>query len=184
MSDIGIDTLFKNLKGYRVQPKYSRLFCDVERFRNDEDEIMSRVGQGVIYTHTYDGTLFHRNHLEHKNFVLSYYDVYHRGLDAFDARLLKEDKYLLILDLHLFLDEMASAIQTPPFPDICIGVNEEYYDERIMYQIIQQIEKRGYTYRINYPYNGALIPNCIYTKGVSGNVVSIMLGINKRIYSV
>ena len=35
MSDVGIDTLFKDVKGYRISPKFSRLYCDVEKYKNE-----------------------------------------------------------------------------------------------------------------------------------------------------
>lgn len=144
MSDVGIDTLFKDLDGYRVRPKYSRLFCDVERFRNDKDEVMSKVGQGVVYTHTFDGVEFHKNDAEYKTLVLKYYDEYHKRLDTLAENLLEQDKDLLILDLHSFSDQMASSIQAGPFPDICIGVEEEYYNEDVLNQIKEEIHKKGY----------------------------------------
>ena len=71
-SDVLVDYLFKDIKGIRIRPKYSRMFCDVERFKDDNLEIMSKVGQGVIYTHTYDGKLFHKNNETYKKKVLKY----------------------------------------------------------------------------------------------------------------
>ncbi len=54
MSDVGVDELFKGIKAYRIHPKYSRLYCDVEKFKDDNLEVMSKYGQGVVYTHTYN----------------------------------------------------------------------------------------------------------------------------------
>lgn len=36
MSDLGVDYLLKDLSGTRIKPPYSRLFCDVERFRDEK----------------------------------------------------------------------------------------------------------------------------------------------------
>ena len=58
MTDLGIDELFKDYECIKVIPKYSRLYCDVERFKDDDKEIMSKYGEGVVYTHLYDGTVF------------------------------------------------------------------------------------------------------------------------------
>ena len=88
-----------------------------------------------------------------------------------------------MLDCHSFSDKMASYFFKLPFPDICIGIEKDFFDQRILNLIIKDIQKRGYTYQINYPYQGSLVPNCIYQKKTSyKKVVSIMLEINKRIY--
>lgn len=182
MTDLGIDILFKDLNCIKIIPKYSRLYCDVERFLDDDMEIMSKYGQGVIYTHTYDGLLFHNHDDDYKNRVIKYYKEYHNNLDKITKELLKQDNELLILDCHSFSDKMASHIKDAPFPDICIGVEKDYYNEKILNKIIDKIKEMGYSYQINYPYNGSLVPNCIYTKEIKGNICSIMLEINKRIY--
>ena len=78
---------------------------------------------------------------------------------------------------------MASYFFKPPFPDICIGIEKDFFDQEILDRVIEEIKKRGYTYQINYPYQGSLVPNCIYNKKATyKKVVSIMLEINKRIY--
>ena len=182
MTDLGVDELFKGFDYIKVMPKYSRLYCDVERYRDDSKEIMSKYGEGVIYTKLYDGTLFHRHNDEYKNKALSYYDEYHKNLDNVTKELLNKDNTLLILDCHSFSDKMASHFYQENFPDICIGVEEEYYDQKILDEIINKIKQLGYTYKINYPYKGSLVPNCIINKEIKGKVVSIMLEINKRIY--
>ena len=182
MSDVGIDTLFKDVKGYRISPKYSRLYCDVEKYKNDELEVMSKYGQGVIYTHTFDGTLFHTHDGKYKNKVYKYYDKYHKRLDKVVEKLLKKDDTLLILDCHSYSDKLAYQLSDGPFPDICIGIEENYYDQEILDQIILKIKELGYSYAINYPYKGSIIPNIVFKGKVKGKVVSVMLEINKRIY--
>jgi len=182
MTDLGIDTLFKDYKYKKIKPKYSRLYCDVERFRNDSMEIMSKYGEGAVYTHLYDGIEFHQHNNKYKQHVLKYYDKYHRRLDRIAKKLLRKDETLLILDCHSFSDKMASHFYEEPFSDICIGIEENYYDQELLDIIINRIEKLGYTYKINYPYKGSLVPNCIFNGKIKGRVVSIMLEINKRIY--
>ena len=51
MADIGLLEFVKDYKYKVVYPKYSRIYCDVERFADDEKEIMSKYGEGVVYTH-------------------------------------------------------------------------------------------------------------------------------------
>ena len=141
MTDLGIDELFKDYDCVKVIPKYSRLYCDVERFRDDSKEIMYKYGEGVVYTHLYDGTLFHIHDDEYKNNVLEYYDDYHENLDNITKKLLEEDNTLLILDCHSFSDKMASHFFEGPFPDICIGIEENYYDGEILNMIISKLKE-------------------------------------------
>lgn len=93
-SDVLVDELFKDLKGIKISPKYSRMFCDVERFKDDDMEVMSKVGQGIIYTHTFDGVLFHKHDEKYKKKVLKYYNRYHNKLDKITKKLLKKRIYI------------------------------------------------------------------------------------------
>ena len=184
MSDIGVDELFKELDGILYKAKYSRLYCDVERFRNDEDEIMSKYGEGVVYTNTYDGLLFHQHNQTYKDKVLEYYDAYHKGLDDLVKECLSIDDELLILDCHSYGGEMARHFfkEDIPFPDVCIGIEPRFFSQEILDKIIEIITSHGLTYAINYPYKGSLVPNCVYNGIVKGNVYSFMLEVNKRVY--
>ena len=183
MSDLKVDYLFKDIKATRIKPKYSRLFCDVEKFKDDNLEFMSKYGQGVIYTHTYDGEILHVHNDNYKKKVYKYYDRYHKRLDKVAKRLLSKNNKLLILDIHSFSDEQAIKHHEGPFPDICIGIEENNYDHNILRTIINKIEELGYSYEINYPYKGSIIPNIVSNNDKYKNrVVSIMLEINKRIY--
>lgn len=182
MTDYGIDRFFKNLKGKKVKAKYSRLYCDMEKFKDNSKEFMAKYGQGVIYTHTYDGNLFHIHDQKYINKVHKKYDKYHKKLNRTTKKLLNKDKKLLILDLHSFSDEVASYYYEPPFPDVCIGIEPNFYDEVILNEIIKKIEEKGYTWKLNYPYSGSIIPSDFLNGEYEGDIVSIMLEINKRIY--
>ena len=183
MSDIYVDYLFKYIKGKRIKAKYSRMFCDVEKFKDDNIEFMSKYGQGVIYTHTYDGTLFHQDDDEYKKIVHKYYDKYHKKLDRIAKRLLSKNNKLLILDIHSYSNEQALYHHNGEFPDICIGIEKDYYNKDILNEIISNIKEKGYSYKINYPYTGSMIPNIIFNNDkYKGRVISIMLEVNKRIY--
>lgn len=183
MSDINIDYLLSNIKGKIIKPKYTRLYCDVEKFKDDSKEFMSRYGQGVIYTHTYDNILFHQHDDKYKKRVYKYYDKYHKRLDKIAKRLLSKNNKLLILDIHSYSDQLAICHHDAPFPDICIGIEKDYYDKEVLDYIINLINKKGYTYKINYPYTGSIIPNAIFNNPKYKNrVISIMLEFNKRIY--
>ena len=151
MADIGLLEFLKDYKYKVIHPKYSRLYCDVERFVDDSKEVMAKYGEGVIYTKLYDGTLFHKHNDKYKSKVVKYYYKYHKKLDRITKKLLRQDDVLLIIDLHSFSDKMASFFYAQPFPDICIGIEKEYYDEAILNEIIAYIKKMDLSYEINYP---------------------------------
>lgn len=125
MCDIGIDELIRDLPGERVIAPFSRLYCDVERFRDDAKEPMSSRGEGVVYTHAYDGTAFHHHDDAYRNRVIAYYDGYHERLNDTAEQILSREGSLLIPGCHSFSDKMASHFFSPPFPDVCIGTDPD-----------------------------------------------------------
>lgn len=46
MADYKVDELARDIDCHKATAKYSRLYCDVERFINDADEPMARLGLG------------------------------------------------------------------------------------------------------------------------------------------
>ncbi len=182
MTDFGVEKLFRNVEGERIIAPYSRLYCDMERYRDDNKEPMAKYGEGVVYTHLYDGTLFHAHDENYRNTVLKYYDAYHANFNETVLRLLKEDSSLLILDCHSFSDKMAAHFFAPPFPDVCIGIEKEYYDKEITEKILSAIQNKGYRYAINYPYRGSIVPTIAASLSSKKKIVSIMIEVNKRIY--
>ena len=48
MADYKVDELARDIDCHKVTARYSRLYCDVERFRNDADEPMARLGMGAV----------------------------------------------------------------------------------------------------------------------------------------
>ena len=54
MTDWYTDELFVNGIGIPVIAPVSRMVCDTERFREDAEEPMSRIGMGVCYKTTSD----------------------------------------------------------------------------------------------------------------------------------
>lgn len=184
MTDLYVDKIYKDFKVKKIIPKYSRLYCDVERFRDDNIEDMSKCGQGVVYTHTYDGTLFHSHDESYKNKVLKYYDKYHNKFNKIVLKELKKGYNVLILDCHSFSEEVVSFLRKGSFPDICIGINDEFVDTDILNYIKNRILKKGYKYQVNFPYAGSIIPNIIYDNKdeYCGRVCSIMIEMNKKVY--
>ena len=49
LTDWYTDDLFSRDDSIIVKADFSRVFCDVERFSDDKQEVMSKFGMGVLY---------------------------------------------------------------------------------------------------------------------------------------
>ena len=101
MTDRYCDELFAGYDG--VVFPVSRLVCDPERFRDDAQESMSRIGMGAVYTKSSSGEPLRRITAEEREGLLRrYYDPHHRRLTAaVDAKLQTYGR-CLIVDGHSF----------------------------------------------------------------------------------
>lgn len=126
LSDYLVNKLSPNNSNKLIFP-YSRIFCDVEKFKDDKKEIMSKKGMGVLYTKDLDNTITIINK-KHKNKVLkSYYDKYHNQLDKKVINIIHKYNKCLIIDLHSFSEEMVNKLfNIEDYPDICIGIDNFY----------------------------------------------------------
>ena len=186
MTDLFVDELFKNIEGVEAKAPYTRLYCDVEKYLNNDNEPMYKYGHGYEYTKGLNGKTFHRhfvvNGIDPDGDIIKYYKEHHKKLTLETRKILESGKKVLILDLHSFSDEQAiSTGKSGPFPDICVGINDKNYDQKVLDLIINKIKKRGLTYQINYPYSGSIITNEL-TEEEMDNICSIMIEVNKRVY--
>lgn len=182
ISDLYIDELFCMKGVKRVVFKYSRIFCDVERFVNDECEEMSKFGMGVVYTKTHNKIKFINPCKEYKESVINkYYWPHHKKLNKITTAQLKKRKTILI-DCHSFSDDIIMYENKKiNVPDICIGFNNNYFNMDLINFVVSYFKKCGYTVESNYPYAGAIIPNKFLEK-FDENLFCIMIEVNKRIY--
>lgn len=89
LSDYLIDKLVPN-KCHKLIFKYSRLFCDVEKFVNDNKEVMSQKGMGVIYTKDCNNLITILNKKYKSKIIKSYYNKHHNKLDKMVTNILKK----------------------------------------------------------------------------------------------
>lgn len=179
MCDYKLDELLEDKTNAIIFP-YSRIFCDVERFK-DESEMMNQYGMGYIYTKTSTGKEMFQPSLEHREEVNKIYDDHHKKLDETVTEILKEYGSCTIIDLHSYSSEMVKRLfGYENVPDICIGIEPMYYSEELTNYFVKYFRENGYSVEINYPYQGSIIPNKFY--GKEENIVSIMIEFNKRIY--
>ncbi|MBO4388470.1 MAG: N-formylglutamate amidohydrolase [Spirochaetales bacterium] len=182
MVDWYTDELFNNGIGVPVIAPVSRMVCDTERFRNDEDEPMSRIGMGVCYETTSD--LKHRFHIskEHREHVIrNYYDVHHRALELAVARAIASRGHEVIMDCHSFspVPLPYEQDQNTNRPDICIGRDFLHTPGQIDEWSRDFFRRRGYKVSINRPYSGTIMPMKYYHKV---KVLSLMVEVNRGLY--
>ena len=181
LSDYLIDKLLPN-QCHKLIFKYSRIFCDVERFKDDSKEIMSKKGMGVIYTNDYDNIISVPNKDYKRKIIRLYYNKHHQKLDKRVSEIIKKYHQCIIIDFHSYSDEMVEKLfSKKDNPDICIGIDNNYTSNILTNFTINHFKKYGYSVMINNPYSGTIIPNKFFYKKEK-RLSSIMIEINKRIY--
>ncbi len=174
MSDVLLLDLIQDLPYSKVIAEYSRLYVDVEKYWDNKKEEMAKYGMGAVYRKDYLGRPLHHPDREYMARAKRYYDAHH-------ARLRREiqDKEgdVLLIDLHSFNDEMADIANEGPYPDICIGFNDDH-DELLIELIERFFEAKGLSHARNFPYRGSMSVPSIEGK----KVTSIMIEIHKRVY--
>ena len=162
----------------RVIAKYSRLACDVERFRDDTLEAGAKKGNGLFYTHTYFGVEIRKpNAALREKALTDIYDPHHAALTAAVDRTIAGHGRCLIIDGHSFGDEPGLGDK---LPDFCIGADAEHTPGRLVTEARAFLEGKGFSVAVNFPFSGAIAPMKYY--GRNKNVSSIMIEVNKRLY--
>lgn len=166
-----------------VKFPYSRMFCDVERFREDTLEVMSEIGMGAVYTMTSDKEIFRVCDDKYKNEVLkSYYDKHHKYLYEMCKKIIENYGVCYLLDLHSYQDDMVyKMLGKSNNPDICIGIDEFFESKEFTEFAISHFNDYGYSVMINHPYQGTMVPTPYYLSK-DNRVKSLMIEVNKRIY--
>ncbi len=182
MTDSYTDELFDIIGIQKLIFPISRLICDVERFRNEKDEEMTKQGMWVCYTQTSDCKPLKRVNNEHKLEILQkYYDKHHLNLEKQVSQMLKQE-HCLIIDAHSFSSNLLSyELHAQSFrPDICIGTDDFHTPDKITDYFYNAFSDLGYKVCINNPFCGTIVPLKFYRK--NKNVNSIMLEINRSLY--
>lgn len=160
----------------------SRLFCDMERFRKDEEECMSKYGLGAVYTKLEDGKELRKITKELREEILqNYYDPHHAKLTEMVDRALMKYGRCLILDGHSFYSHFfLRPMKKAEWADFDIGTDKYHTPDPLKDYFKNIITESGFSVSINEPYSGALVPMKYYSNNRA--VTSVMLEINRRNY--
>jgi N-formylglutamate amidohydrolase len=166
-----------------ITAPFSRVFCDVERFENDAEEIMSTFGMGAVYTHFDNGENLRAVTPNLRNRIMQdyYWEHHNKFTLAVTAELEKHGK-CLIVDCHSYPSTPITRDlnQSPTRPDFNIGIDAFHTPQFIIDASVAFFEEKGYSLGVDWPYSGTIVPINFYQK--NPNVFSIMLEINRGLY--
>jgi len=187
LADLHTDRLFVSprIAALPLVFPYSRIFVDVERFRDANDEIMAARGMGALYTHGHNlERLRTLPKVEaHEAILKRYYDPHHTTLTAMVDAQLAAEGHALIIDCHSFASQRLPYEDkcTDERPEICIGTDAYHTPEWIANTLLKCFAKRGYETALNHPFAGSIVPIKHYHK--SPGVMSVMLEIRRDLFS-
>ena len=183
LTDWFTDDLFYSEVDTQIIAPFSRVFCDVERFSDDSQEEMFKLGMGALYTRCDDNTLSRVVTTGLRKEILdNYYWPHHENLNNSVKTQLKLKDTCLIVDSHSFpktplfkgLDQRGNR------PDFNIGTDKFHTPLDLVKKSEDYFKNLGYTTGIDWPYSGSIVPMEYYQKDKRVN--SIMLEINRALY--
>ena len=182
MTDRYCDELFDN-GSTMIKTEVSRLVCDVERFRDDKDEIMANIGMGAVYKSCSDLSLLRKFSNKEKQHILKqYYDTHHNNFEKMVEEKIRLYDKCLIIDGHSFYPTPLpyELNQDKDRPDFCIGTDSFHTSEEMTRKVYEFFSKKGFSVKINKPFAGTIVPMKYY--GKDKRVYSIMIEINRKLY--
>ncbi len=184
LADLYTDEMIDDLPFVKkVCAATSRIVVDTERFTDDAQEIAAAYGMGVIYTKTHDAKTLREapSPKKREELLNKYYYPHHQKLNQYVNDNLSKYGKCFILDLHSYSKISVRSDEENPFmPDICIGYSDYHFNQSILDIFISFCKEHGYSYALNTPFAGSIVPLEHYLK--TPNVVSFMLEINKSVY--
>ena len=166
----------------RIVSDISRMVCDMERFRNDDDEEMAAHGFGAVYINdAFMRPLRNFDKDKRERILQLYYDPYHKKLEnAVDDKIQKFGK-CLIIDCHSFSGTPLpyEPQQDSMRPSFCLGTLEQHTSQQLIDTAVNALKSPEHSVELNYPYAGSMIP----LKYINDQrVQTIMVEINRTLY--
>ena len=167
-----------------VEAKVSRLVVDVERFSDDQEEVMSQRGMGAVYTRSFDQKplRFELSEAERKILLERFYFPHHRAFELTVQKKLNIWGKCLIIDCHSFPSRPLpyELDQSVDRPDICLGTDSFHTPESLLEEFLKAFQEPGFRTKVNAPFSGAIVPLRFYQ--TENAVQSIMVEVSRSLY--
>lgn len=183
LTDWYTDDLFHSDTDEMIIANFSRIFCDPERFSDDDKEEMSKVGMGVLYEKTDDNLLMREiSPALRKKILDEYYWKHHQKLNNAVNQQLEKYGKAIIIDCHSLSDVpfLRDKDQESNRTDYSIGTDLFHTNEHLYAKTKHFFKDRGIEVSINSPYSGTIVPMEHYK--MNENVHSIMIEVNRKLY--
>ena len=190
MTDLYVDDLFSVPEipaENKIVFSYSRLICDVERFKDDTKEIMAPRGMGVCYSVTHDLKPLKNVTPEHRAQMQVLYDHHHAVLTDTIDRIIEAYGEALLIDCHSYSSqplpyEMTDDSDVPKSrPDICLGTDLSFHTPVWLRDFITcRFEELGYSVVENEPFSGTIVPMKHYHS--DRRALSVMIEVKRGLY--
>jgi N-formylglutamate deformylase len=183
MTDRYTDELFECESAAKIIFPVSRLVVDPERFVNDDDEPMAKLGMGAVYVRDSKGQPLRAGFTPQDKLKLiqKYYKPHHKKLNKAVSEALSVYGRCLIIDCHSFPSTpLEYEVDKSDRPDICIGTDEFHTPKSLKDLARRFFRQAGFSIKINSPFHGAIVPQRYYR--TSNKVSSIMIELNRRLY--
>ena len=165
-----------------VATPFSRLVVDVERFPDDAHERCAKFGMGATYVRSTRGKPLRTLSETAREVLLDrFYWPHHKKLDDLVTRVLAKRNRCLVLDAHSFPKEVL-PIQPHirDLPEICIGTDAFHTPRELTRFASSWFHTKGYKVAVDFPFNGALVPNSAYRR--DRRVLALMVELRRDLY--
>jgi N-formylglutamate amidohydrolase len=183
LTDWYTDDLFYSDTDIIIRAEFSRIFCDVERFTDDTQEIMAQFGMGVLYEKSDDGEILRKVTPQLKEQILNdfYWKHHHKLSEAANEQLQLFGK-AIIIDCHSYpsIPLIRDLNKNSNRPDFNIGTDAFHTPKHLIDLSVEFFKNAGFTLGIDWPYKGSIVPLEHFNK--NKNVQTIMLEINRALY--
>lgn len=157
----------------------SRLVVDPERFPNPDQEEMTAVGMGAVYTQTSQRQPLRGEDADHRaDLIERYFDPYAAAMsDLVEARRRAVGR-VLVVDVHSYpRDTLPYELHaTDRRPALCLGVDRQHTPADLVEAFVSTFDDIA----VNEPFRGCYLPLRHY--GRSTDVFGVMLEVRRDTY--